>query len=87
MTYGTSGTSGAKPMVGDRGPECGYYNRHPELVRRFEAEETVAKRDGCGEVKDFKALRRGEGDERKEYLLQLRRASNRRKRGRPRKEA
>ena len=42
-------------MVGDKGPECGYYNRHPELVRRWEAGETVAKRDGCDVVR---ALRR-----------------------------
>ena len=41
----------------------------------------------CREVKDFKALRKGAGDERKEYLLQLRRDNSRRKRGRPRKEA
>ena len=38
-------------MIGNRGPECGYYNRHPELVRRWEVGETVAKRDGCDVVK------------------------------------
>jgi len=38
-------------MVGSKGLECGYSNRHPELVRRWKAGETVAKRDGCDVVK------------------------------------
>ena len=38
-------------MVGEKGPECGYYNRHPALERRWKAGKTVAKRDGCDIVK------------------------------------
>ena len=38
-------------MADQDGLCCGYYNRHPVLVRRWKAGHTVAKRDGCDVVK------------------------------------
>lgn len=40
----------------------------------------------CGEVRDFEKMRKGMASDRKEYLLQLRRNSSSRRRGRPKKE-
>lgn len=38
-------------MVGKDGFECGYHNRHPSLVERWQKGLTVAKRDGCDEIR------------------------------------
>ena len=38
-------------VVGSDGFECRYYNRPTGLVSRWQQELTVAKRDGCSEVR------------------------------------
>lgn len=41
-------------MASARGMECAFYHRHPTLIQRWEKGLTVAKRDGCDEVRALK---------------------------------
>jgi hypothetical protein len=49
-------------LTGEEGFECSYYERHPELVRRWVAGLTTAKRNGCREVASMGYSTMSEGE-------------------------